>query len=63
MLYEHSEVRRQQARDRAEELARVYRPAPVREQERVEPRRMSVRSAVARLVHRPHAHQAPAPPA
>ena len=64
MLYEHSEVRRQQAREHAEQLARAYRPAPpVRAQEQVERQRTSLRTAIARLAHRPGAHQAPAPPA
>ena len=61
MLYEHSEVRRQQAREHVEQLASAYRPARrAREHEQVEPQRTSLRT---RLAHRPRAHQAPAPPA
>ena len=61
MLYEHSEVRRQQAHDRADELARAYRRSERAERERADAKVARVRDAIARLSHRPRTRQARAP--
>lgn len=61
MLYEHSEVRRQQAHDHADELARAYRRTERTERGRAEAKIARVRDAVARLAHRPRTRQARAP--
>jgi hypothetical protein len=66
MLYDHTEVRRQQAREHAEELARAYRqPQPRQEEHEAEARQARITSLVLRLAHprRPRVQRAPAPPA
>ena len=59
MLYEHSEVRRQQAHERAQELARAYRRSERVERERADANVARVRDAIARLSHRPRQARAP----
>ena len=61
MLYEHSEVRRQQAHDHAQELARAYRRSERAQREQVDAKVARIRDAVARLSHRPRTRQARAP--
>jgi hypothetical protein len=66
MLYEHAEVRRQQAREHAEALARAYRQRrPGHEEHEAEARPARIAGAVERLTHprRPRVQRAPAPPA
>jgi hypothetical protein len=65
MLYEHTEVRRQQAHEHAEALARAYRQPQPGHEEEVEARPARTAAAVERLIHprRPKVQRAPAPPA
>jgi hypothetical protein len=61
MLYEHSEVRRIQAHEHADELARAYTRSERTERAQAEAKVARVRDAVARLAHRPRTRQARAP--
>lgn len=61
MLYEHSEVRRLQAHDHADELARDFRRSEHAEREQAEAKVARIRDAVARLSHRPRPSSARAP--
>jgi hypothetical protein len=65
MLYEHTEVRRQQAREHAEALARAYRQPQRGHEEEVEARPARIATAAEWLIHprRPKVQRAPAPPA
>ena len=61
MLYEHSEVRRIQAHEHADQLARVYTRSERPERAKAEAKVARIRDAVTRLSHWPRTRQARAP--